>query len=332
MIAINERIIREWNNALLTKRVHKDDIKTDVMKEISLHTYYAGYAAAGKNLFNITPTLGEMLLKTSAAEVPISAIKSPYSDYYIHFHKTFLWGTTALEGAYIVDDPEIPFLQVCVVVKPSITESHWMASPAPYLFIPISREVDAPLGELVSKAIDAEIISKWESVEKAISAIGFDFNDVRQSRAKRESMDLSSARDSLENVLSYIANCLCYLTSQPSEEKRYPDSAPASMVEKVINASTLKNKNRAKSKLNAQGYHPIVYVGSHVQLLQNEHDGESKGGSVTTHWRRGHWRQQRHGEGAIEVKLIWIKPTLVAGEKNDDEVEMRGDREYRVKN
>jgi hypothetical protein len=33
--------------------------------------------------------------------------------------------------------------------------------------------------------------------------------------------------------------------------------------------------------------------------------------SPTTHWRRGHWRQQPYGEGRSERRLAWIKPTLV---------------------
>lgn len=30
-----------------------------------------------------------------------------------------------------------------------------------------------------------------------------------------------------------------------------------------------------------------------------------------THWRRGHWRQQPHGEGRRSRRLVWVRPTLV---------------------
>jgi hypothetical protein len=44
---------------------------------------------------------------------------------------------------------------------------------------------------------------------------------------------------------------------------------------------------------------------------------ESKGGSHQSpraHWRRGHYRNQRHGEQRSQTKIIWIEPILVMGE------------------
>jgi hypothetical protein len=33
--------------------------------------------------------------------------------------------------------------------------------------------------------------------------------------------------------------------------------------------------------------------------------------SPRTHWRRGHFRHQRHGIGSLEIKVLWIEPLLV---------------------
>jgi len=44
---------------------------------------------------------------------------------------------------------------------------------------------------------------------------------------------------------------------------------------------------------------------------------DSKGGSHQSpraHWRRGHYRNQRHGEQRSQTKIIWIEPILVMGE------------------
>lgn len=41
--------------------------------------------------------------------------------------------------------------------------------------------------------------------------------------------------------------------------------------------------------------------------------------SPATHLRRGHWRQQRHGQDRAETKLVWIAPTIVnPGTATDD--------------
>jgi hypothetical protein len=38
--------------------------------------------------------------------------------------------------------------------------------------------------------------------------------------------------------------------------------------------------------------------------------------SPRLHWRRGHFRNQRHGPGFSLVKTIWIEPVLVAPSEN----------------
>lgn len=42
--------------------------------------------------------------------------------------------------------------------------------------------------------------------------------------------------------------------------------------------------------------------------------GDGEHASPRMHWRRGHYRQQRHGVGGKERKLLWIEPCLVGGE------------------
>lgn len=40
----------------------------------------------------------------------------------------------------------------------------------------------------------------------------------------------------------------------------------------------------------------------------------AKGGSVSAHWRRGHWRNQRHGPGLSLVKKIMIEAMFIGGD------------------
>jgi hypothetical protein len=44
---------------------------------------------------------------------------------------------------------------------------------------------------------------------------------------------------------------------------------------------------------------------------QRQEKTSRESGSVLPHWRRGHWRNARVGEGKKETKIVWIRPTLV---------------------
>lgn len=321
--SIQGAISREWNAALEQGKIHKDSISTDLMPEISLAMYYGAFAANGHNLFSFTDRIGEMLSNTKASEVPISALKSPYPYYFVQFHKPVSWGNLAITGAYIVDVPTL--LQVCLVLKPLNESSHWMASPSGYFYLPLSKESDLSLGDIIQQTIDSEITNKWEHATKSMPIEDPAIIDLREQRAKRETMDLSSGRQAIQQAMEYLANCLCYLSSHRILETDFPSDAPKSLLDKLSNAKTPKQKQKAESQLKAMGYLPVTYV----RLESDESARGTVGGNGTSkkqHWRRGHWRNQRKGEALALSELIWIKPTLV-GDSDSDEDNIR---EYRL--
>lgn len=55
-----------------------------------------------------------------------------------------------------------------------------------------------------------------------------------------------------------------------------------------------------------------------------------KQGSISVHWRRGHFRNQRYGESLSQVKPLWIAPTLVGLEKSADSVIVET-KNYKIK-
>lgn len=54
---------------------------------------------------------------------------------------------------------------------------------------------------------------------------------------------------------------------------------------------------------------------------------EPTGRVVKTHWRRGHFRRQRHGKGRNQTKLIFIRPCLINSELFQGDL---ADTEYRI--
>lgn len=55
---------------------------------------------------------------------------------------------------------------------------------------------------------------------------------------------------------------------------------------------------------------PATLINSELKKFKYESIGEG-GGSVRPHFRRGHWRNQRHGPELQQIKNVWIMPTIV---------------------
>jgi hypothetical protein len=51
------------------------------------------------------------------------------------------------------------------------------------------------------------------------------------------------------------------------------------------------------------------------EIVHKGEPGEPTGTHVRPHWRRGHWRQQRHGAGLALTKLLFISPVLVRADR-----------------
>lgn len=57
-------------------------------------------------------------------------------------------------------------------------------------------------------------------------------------------------------------------------------------------------------------YDRIIIGPEKLQQDRGSHHGDGSE-HKTTHWRRGHFRNQRHGEGFKDSKLVWIQPLIV---------------------
>ena len=323
---IQNRITRDWNNELSLKKVDASDVVTDFMKEVSLAVYFGAFAGHGYNVFSFTETLGKMLSNTSAKDIPLSALQSPYPAYFVQFHRPIKWGKLQVSGAYVIDEVNIPTLQVCLVIAPTNPNRHWMTSASGYFYLPLNRNSESALGDLIDATINSEITKKWEHATGSMPVDTKSISDVRDIRSQRESMDLSSGREAIHDAMNYLANCLCYLSSHKDSSIGYSSDAPEKLVEKATLATTAKQKAKAQSQLKSMGHFPITYLqidtnGSHP-AINEESVAESR---KRQHWRRGHWRNQRMGEGLLESNLIWIKPTLVGESTMPDQA-----REYRV--
>lgn len=127
----------------------------------------------------------------------------------------------------------------------------------------------------------------------------------------------NSSIELLDNTLNLVINCLLYL-SQPNErmdiEYKMPKGLPSNLDKKLSFAKTQKELKKIENKYEQLGFTKIHFVG---QAFKRTHSNLISGSSIQTHWRRGHWRNQKFGEKLKESKMIWILPTIVNNDKGE---------------
>jgi hypothetical protein len=119
-------------------------------------------------------------------------------------------------------------------------------------------------------------------------------------------------------ALKLVVNALCYVTAYPEDIKTvWPEGTPVTLKTKADSHSN-KESSRAKSKLASLGYVPVHICGQRIEE-QRQKAVSVSGSHPSTHWRRGHWRNQPHGPGRTLRKIIWMMPILVAANSPKDE-------------
>lgn len=73
-------------------------------------------------------------------------------------------------------------------------------------------------------------------------------------------------------------------------------------------------KLTAHRKARLAGTYNRIVIGPRIEAMPSapgEFSGVDEGLRLRPHWRRGHFRRIRYGEGHTESRLGWIHPTLV---------------------
>jgi len=246
------------------------------------------FAEYGKRVYALESPIGQSLLKTTPKGFTFAAAKPPLPSFLVMLPQGLL--TTGSDGDClgILISMEAEAFAVCAMLQ----------SGAAYTFIsPTNDEALAHnLGE------EAEGI-KYQRA--AATLLGESYEGAVP--------DARVAPDDQANLrrIAYLALNIVAFLSNPS-----PD----------INDSILdRPAKKAKSKkAKAKGhdrdfYTPYVIGRRYSHGVRQGHGPSVHRGSVSMHWRAGHWRQQRHGKGRKLVKLIHIEPVLVGSKSKGED-------------
>lgn len=272
----------------------------------------AQYELNGRQIFDLHDSLVEMLGETDLGECTLENWNAPYEAFYVRFGKQDSMSLPFegdereyLDGAFVA---RTPFDNESYRLKIGFTtvKSSGKGVMLPGYFIDL---LPAEQKMLVPDAIDAAL--KRKIAEYDADEDGTDQTSAINSHRRQEAED---SAELLRAGAALLVNSLFYLESLGSaspEPGPGRDTPPARVAR--WHQLDVKKRRKEKSSLTADGYAIVRLVGSEVS------QGFSSSESITlrVHWRRGHWRFQRHGEGLSLRKRIWIKPVLVGADQHD---------------
>lgn len=283
----------------------------------------AQYELCGRQIFDLHDALVVMLDNTDLGECTLEGWLRPYDAFYVRFGrqdhiKLPFEGDEFeyLDGAFIAVTPfSADANEHRLKIGFTTVKKDGRGVMLPGYFIDFQPHEQRML---VTDAIESALARKMAEfdVENGTS----EFVDALNSHRR---VDLEDSIRLLRAGATLLVNSLFYLESLGGH---LPDSEPGrdtppSLVAQWHQGSPAR-RNKRRSALTADGYAVVRMVGR--ELEQAATGLPSMAGQVRAHWRRGHWRWQRHGPRLVERKRIWIKPLLVGSGRGDETMSLPG--------
>lgn len=293
--------------------------------EMALSMSYGRFIACGKQIFQFSKDLTEMLNQTGNDDIQMGNIKLPYNSLYLHFgpqDKLVLENGWLVDGAYIESRGESGNFRITLTTVPlNIEETKYgLINPEPYYSQDIIGDyADKNLKDVISiiykETIDSlsarKPILNIES-EKVLSESNIKVIDTTQQNTVIRLEEAQRKFPIYQSALTLIVNALCYISSYKEDiDYRFTDDLPKILLDTVKSA---KNPKKAEAKLKSEGYTKVHICGENIAAKAGISSDQR---SVEIHWRRGHWRKQPYGENRSLVRLKWIMPMLIGAKEND---------------
>lgn len=272
---------------------------------------------SGRNIFNFSENITELLKETDVLDIDISLIKLPFNNFYVDLSTAKIPfeenGNEFVEGAFIRDEYHDGedyerAINIDFVGKDYI-DKYWT----------VNKDLcwDSERG-FHSMLLFLDRKDNLKTIQDAITfdKDGFVGTALYDDRDDNTKIDLYLIhKQFVDRTINFIINCLLYLTTKDADiDEKYPDDLPFHLKSNLDKANTNRKKEIAKAEILRNGFTKIKYVGHRIKRTKIV---ASSGKEISPHWRRGHWRNQKFGENLSEIKLLWIMPTIVNKEKGE---------------
>lgn len=294
----------------------------------------------GAAIYSLPDKLTEEFLNTDCHEVNLSDLKLPFQDLYINFRPPtplVLGDGACVDGCYVCrqprneigDEGELLFVLTSRKLKVDYGRSLSVTCTDPTfsLHLPIADEgqgysVDDAVESGIEAFLDENAPPEEDMSQEVTLPNGqvVQHVDVRaESRARRIDTFLSQ-EPVFRTCLNVIINALCFISFRPEDITEEWDRDPPKWVTEALTddrdtRSARDRRFNANRLIATNDYTRIMVCGKALfDRAASRGSANGQGVSPRAHWRRGHWRRQRHGPGLIQIVLRWIRPTLVKQE------------------
>jgi hypothetical protein len=277
----------------------------------------------GQNIFAFTEEILEMLQYTDVDEISIDSIKLPYNRIYISLRPLNLildkYPDEIIEGVYVYQNPHLS--EGNTRIEMNFVGNFYKTHFDNYQIKGLPKVYS---GKFWSYDLDFSqehgIKTIKQSLDDELEVLNIEFEPDEQSGIiSNEQTNAFKDRKILfiNDTIKLTINCLLYL-SLPSDKKdvilKYPQNLPHNFDRKLKFSKTEKEKSKVETKIKSFGFSKIHFVGT---SFKRENNKGSNSSTISPHWRRGHWRNQKFGENLACSKLLWIMPTIVNKDKGE---------------
>lgn len=260
----------------------------------------------GRNIFTLDGEVCEALRHTDMGDASAADLVHPYQNYYLHFE--------------LERDIVLPSGRVFEGVMVQAADEEVTRSKATFLTI-MARAPEHPGTwphmddwgyeiEIPDHETETPLVIALERIQSSQGSFPEDGGaDVQPYPAEM----IPQARE----IVELVVNAIMYISRYAGDARSlYPACAP-----RDLKKAAEGGKRSAERDLGRLGH-------MRTRLITFGNAGGGKGGEgtgrgVRTHWRRGHWRRQRHGPKSSLTKLILVPPVRVAYRGTDEGPETR---------
>lgn len=285
----------------------------------------AQYELNGRQIFDVSENLTELLLNTDVKDCTLSGLNLPYDGFFLRFGKQ-----DSIKTPWDKDEGTFEYVDGAMI---AVTPYDANGVTGMRLKIGLSTVKENGVGVLTSgyfldftpnelllnvdSAIDRAIERRRLDIGNTFNAIG---SQMMGAIGDRLINSMEEGSELARKTMPLVINALFYLESLPTLPPEGPGRDTSSELVSKWNSSKPDRQYKLKSQLKANGYTVVRLVGREIETP--EVDASETGASKRPHWRRGYWREnQAYGPKNSLRKRVLIKPVLVnAAKANADEI------------
>lgn len=281
----------------------------------------------GGSIYLLPDRLVEEFDQTDCSEVRVTDIVLPFHNVFLKFtppQPIKLAENADVDGCYVVKQAdELLFILTGRLEGIDYEKSLSMAciDPTFSLHLPasdpemtIDRAVELGIEDFLERNRPPED-NQSTTVERPDGTVAH-MIDIRAESRRKRIEEFRVQEPAFRACLNIVVNAACFISFRPGDiadgwEGEPPQEVLAAVASKDDSRRSRDRKVGALKKIENGDFTRVKICGRDLFGGEPHERGNGEGKSPRAHWRRGHWRRQRHGGGLALVIMRWIHPTIV---------------------